>query len=55
MNDAAAKPALAAAAGAFPGEACVSIGQIFFEFFILGTTSFGGVVPYLRCARGLPV
>jgi chromate transporter len=26
----------------------VSIGQIFLEFLIIGATSFGGVVPYLR-------
>src|SRR5689334_14680427 len=25
-----------------------SVGQIFWEFLILGATSFGGVVPYLR-------
>jgi len=28
--------------------AAVSIGQIFLEFLIIGATSFGGVVPYLR-------
>src|SRR5271157_74051 len=47
MTDTAAKPALQ------PGEtaaktAAVSIGQIFLEFLIIGATSFGGVVPYLR-------
>jgi chromate transporter len=30
------------------GLAAVSIGQIFLEFLIIGATSFGGVVPYLR-------
>jgi chromate transporter len=29
-------------------QAGVSIGQIFLEFLIIGATSFGGVVPYLR-------
>lgn len=29
-------------------QARVSIGQIFLEFLIIGATSFGGVVPYLR-------
>jgi chromate transporter len=29
-------------------SARISIGQIFLEFLILGATSFGGVVPYLR-------
>lgn len=29
-------------------EAAVSIWQIFLEFLIIGSTSFGGVVPYLR-------
>jgi chromate transporter len=27
---------------------CVSISQVFLEFLIIGATSFGGVVPYLR-------
>lgn len=35
-------------AGAAPGR--VSIGQVFLEFLILGVTSFGGVVPYLRAS-----
>jgi len=47
MADIAAKPALQ------PGEtpataATVSIWDIFLEFLIIGATSFGGVVPYLR-------
>jgi chromate transporter len=29
-------------------EVAVSIGDIFLEFLIIGATSFGGVVPYLR-------
>lgn len=47
MTDTAAKLALQ------PGEtaakaATVSIWEIFLEFLIIGATSFGGVVPYLR-------
>jgi chromate transporter len=34
--------------GADTGQAGVSIGLIFLEFLIVGATSFGGVVPYLR-------
>ncbi len=48
MSDAAAKPALGTAASAVPDADRVSIGQIFLEFLIIGATSFGGVVPYLR-------
>jgi chromate transporter len=48
MSDAGAKPAVGTAASVIPDEARVSIGQIFLEFFIIGATSFGGVVPYLR-------
>jgi chromate transporter len=29
-------------------QVAVSVGQIFLEFLIIGATSFGGVVPYLR-------
>jgi chromate transporter len=29
-------------------QTCPAIGQIFLEFLIIGATSFGGVVPYLR-------
>jgi chromate transporter len=35
-------------ADAAAASAVVSIGQIFLEFLIIGATSFGGVVPYLR-------
>lgn len=48
MSDAGAKPAVGTAASVIPDEARVSIGQIFLEFLIIGATSFGGVVPYLR-------
>ena len=48
MSDAAAKPELQAGSGATRVPAEVSIGQIFLEFLIIGATSFGGVVPYLR-------
>jgi chromate transporter len=47
MSDAAANPVLEAAAIAGP-VAEASIGQIFLEFLLIGATSFGGVVPYLR-------
>ena len=48
MSDTNPVPALQTTAGAttVPGE--VSILQIFLEFLIIGATSFGGVVPYLR-------
>ena len=47
MTETAARPALQ------PGESAakaagVSIWEIFLEFLIIGATSFGGVVPYLR-------
>ena len=48
MSDAGAKPAVGTAASVVSDEVRVSIGQIFLEFFIIGATSFGGVVPYLR-------
>jgi chromate transporter len=48
MSDAAANPALQVAASAAPVVARVSNGQIFLEFLLIGATSFGGVVPYLR-------
>jgi chromate transporter len=48
MSDTAANPALEAAANAAPDASRVSIGQIFLEFLLIGSTSFGGVVPYLR-------
>ncbi len=44
MSDAAAKPALQA-----PVEP-VTVWRIFLEFLIIGGTSFGGAVPYLRAA-----
>ena len=37
-------------ADAGPAPARVAIGQIFLEFLIIGGTSFGGVVPYLRAS-----
>ena len=44
----AATPALQAAAPT-PGEiTTASVAQIFLEFLLIGATSFGGVVPYLR-------
>jgi chromate transporter len=43
-----ANPTLGAAVSAGPVVAQASIGQIFLEFLIIGATSFGGVVPYLR-------
>ena len=48
MSDAAANPAMGAASSAAPVLDRVSIGQIFLEFLLIGATSFGGVVPYLR-------
>jgi len=46
MNEArAGAPDMAAAV---PATASVSIGTIFVEFLVIGATSFGGVVPYLR-------
>jgi len=49
MNDTAPKPMAQAADPAVP-KAAVSIWDIFLEFLIIGATSFGGVVPYLRAA-----
>jgi len=48
MSDIVANPAPPAAQASAP--IAVSIGQIFIEFLIIGATSFGGVVPYLRAA-----
>jgi len=48
MNETGRKPALQTTAGATKAPAEVSIFQIFLEFLIIGATSFGGVVPYLR-------
>jgi chromate transporter len=48
MSETAAKLVLPRAADSATASAEVSIGQIFLEFLIIGATSFGGVVPYLR-------
>jgi len=48
MSDAALRPPAQVAPAAAPIAALVSIAQIFLEFLIIGATSFGGVVPYLR-------
>jgi chromate transporter len=48
MSDASVKPALRTARGSAPATAEVSLGQVFLEFLIIGATSFGGVLPYLR-------
>src|SRR5580704_7267664 len=42
------KPILQQGVDTGVASAEVSIGQIFLEFLIIGATSFGGVVPYLR-------
>jgi chromate transporter len=47
MSDAALNPSFESVPAAAP-VAQASIGQIFVEFLIIGATSFGGVVPYLR-------
>jgi chromate transporter len=47
MSSGSAKPSVEVVPSASP-VAQVSIGQIFLEFLIIGATSFGGVVPYLR-------
>lgn len=44
MSEAGARPAL----GPTPSIAAVPIGRIFVEFLVIGATSFGGAVPYLR-------
>ena len=48
MSDAATTSALGTTASTIPDEDRVSVAQIFLEFLIIGATSFGGVVPYLR-------
>jgi len=48
MSDAALKPPVEAIPAAPSTAARASIAQIFLEFLIIGSTSFGGVVPYLR-------
>jgi len=45
MSEAGARPALQPTEVAAPAA---SIGEIFLQFLIIGATSFGGVVPYLR-------
>jgi len=46
MSSSTAAPALPAAAGT--SEPRASLWQVFLEFLVIGATSFGGVVPYLR-------
>jgi chromate transporter len=48
MSDASVKLSAAGVSSAAPVVGQVSIGQIFLEFLMIGATSFGGVVPYLR-------
>src|SRR5580658_733454 len=48
MSETATKLVLQPEADSASVAAEVSIGQIFLEFLIIGATSFGGVVPYLR-------
>jgi len=48
MSDAALNPSVESLPVPAPVVAQVSIAQIFLEFLIIGATSFGGVVPYLR-------
>jgi chromate transporter len=52
MSDGSVKSSAEVVPGVAPvvaqAAAQVSIGQIFLEFLIIGATSFGGVVPYLR-------
>lgn len=49
MSDAALNPT-SAVSSAVPVASQASIAQIFVEFLIIGATSFGGVVPYLRAS-----
>jgi chromate transporter len=48
MSETATKLVLRPGADSATAPAEVSIGQIFLEFLIIGATSFGGAVPYLR-------
>ena len=48
MSDAALNPSVESLPIPAPAVAQVSIAQIFLEFLIIGATSFGGVIPYLR-------
>jgi chromate transporter len=47
MSDAAAKPAMQPA-GVASSAPSASVWDVFLQFLIIGATSFGGVVPYLR-------
>jgi chromate transporter len=49
MSSAAAKPTPQVVEVSAP-RAAASLGAVFLEFLIIGATSFGGVVPYLRTA-----
>ncbi|MFZ0705928.1 MAG: chromate transporter [Candidatus Korobacteraceae bacterium] len=48
MSDPATKPVLEAAAATPKEIPSASVAQVFLEFLLIGATSFGGVVPYLR-------
>jgi chromate transporter len=48
MSDSSLNPSVESLPAAAPFAAQASIAQIFLEFLIIGATSFGGVVPYLR-------
>ena len=48
MSDAASKPSVEAVSAAPSTVARAPVAQIFLEFLIIGATSFGGVIPYLR-------
>ena len=48
MSETGPKIALQPEADTAIAQAGVSVGHIFLEFLIIGATSFGGVVPYLR-------
>jgi chromate transporter len=50
MSDAALRASSQQGAGAATAPPDVPISQIFLEFLIIGGTSFGGVVPYLRAS-----
>jgi chromate transporter len=48
MNDATAKPTVDELALVRAARAKVTVFDVFLQFLIIGATSFGGVVPYLR-------
>jgi chromate transporter len=48
MSETAGQLSSQGGADAPSAQVAVSIGQVFLEFLIIGATSFGGVVPYLR-------